>query len=262
MNWYKCLVSVGIIMSGLLAASQETENSVSEKDPLNSQKKTEEGIVSVAIDSSKITDMGVAVSPSSMRFRTKPGKREVMYLTITNDTYKSEKFKMSFSDVTMNSKGKIQQVPAGMTTDKYGLVRWISVSPNFVELAPGEKKKIEVIIDLPDTEDAETAAWCLLMVDRAIEREYIVPEDAGKESIAMGIIPTYGFGVYIYQNPPNVAISKVSIEDFSYTYDEDNGFINMRAKNVGDGISYCRAYMEVNNVKTGYSERIPLKSFN
>ena len=35
----------------------------------------------IAIDSSGITDMGVAVAPSLMNFRTTPGKSETRYLT-------------------------------------------------------------------------------------------------------------------------------------------------------------------------------------
>jgi hypothetical protein len=214
------------------------------------------------LDTGKIKDMGVAVSPSSMRFRVRPGKREVKHLTITNDTYNPVKFKLTFSDVTMNSEGKIQQVPLGQINNEYGLTRWITASPNFVELAPGEKKKIEIVVNLPDEEDAYKAAWCLLMVDKAIERQYIAPDGANKESVALGVIPTYGFGVYIYQNPPNVSVSKVEIEDFIFNYDDKNKYVQLKVRNVGTGISYCNSYIEINNLKTGKSERISLKSFN
>lgn len=214
------------------------------------------------IDSSGIKDMGVAVSPSSMRFRIKPGKTETKYVTITNDTYKREKFKLSFSDVGMDNFGKISQVPVGQNAKEYGLVKWISASPNFVELGPGEQKKIAIVLNIPDEEAAYKAGWCLLMVDQAREKNFIAPKADDNKAISMGVIPTYGFGVYIYQNPPNVAISKVEIVSFTFNYDAENRYVHLNARNIGDGIANCKSYIEVNNLNTGYKERLPLKQFN
>ncbi len=210
----------------------------------------------------KITDMGVAVAPSSMRFRAKPGKSETKYLTITNDTYYPKKFKLTFADFSMDNSGAIDQTPIGKIDNEYGLTRWITASPNYVEVKPGEKKKIAIEVSLPDEDAAYKAAWCILMVDQAKEKDYIIPPTAKEGNISMGVIPVFGFGVYIYQNPPNVKINKVEIISFTFNYDKNNRYIHLRAKNVGDGIGFCKSYIEINNINTGYSERMPLRTFN
>lgn len=219
---------------------------------------------SLTVDTSKvkITDMGVAVAPSSLRFRVKPGKSETKYVTITNDTYFPHKFKMTFSDFGMNNSGGIEQKPIGKIDNEYGLTKWITASPNYIELQPGEKKKIAIEVNLPDVDAAYKAAWCILMIDQATEKDYIVPPSAKEGNIAMGVIPVFGFGVYIYQNPPNVKINKVEIISFTFNYDKNNRYIHLRAKNVGDGIGFCKSYIEINNMNTGYAERLALKQFN
>lgn len=218
----------------------------------------------IKVDTSKvkITDMGVAVAPSSMRFRAKPGKSETKYLTITNDTYYPKKFKLTFADFSMDNSGAITQTPFGKIDNEYGLTKWVTASPNYVEVQPGEKKKVAIEVNLPDTDEAYKAAWCLLMVDQAKEKDYIIPPSAKEGNISMGVIPVFGFGVYIYQNPPNVKINKVEIVSFIFNYDHDNRFIQLKAKNVGDGIGFCKSYIEINNLNTGYSERMPLRVFN
>lgn len=210
----------------------------------------------------KITDMGVAVAPSSLRFRVRPGKSETRYVTITNDTYHPQKFKMSFSDFGMTNSGSIKQKPVGKTDNEYGLTKWITASPNYVEVQPGEKKKIAVEVNLPDEDAAYKAAWCLLMIDQAKEKDYIMPPDLKDGNIGMGVIPVFGFGVYIYQNPPNVKINKVEIISFTFNYDKQNRYVHLRAKNVGDGIGFCKSYVEINNLNTGYAERLALRQFN
>lgn len=277
----KRIISFLIVVFPLFALAQapddstkqmaDTVSSISNSAPSDTAKivspdDAEEKFIpdSITVDTSKvkITDMGVAVAPSSMRFRVKPGKSETKYVTITNDTYYPHKFKMSFSDFGMSNNGVIRQKPIGQTNNEYGLTKWITASPNYVEVLPGEKKKIAIEVNLPDEDAAYKAAWCLLMIDQAREKDYILPPAAKDGNVAMGVIPTFGFGVYIYQNPPNVKINKVEIISFTFNYDKNNRFIHLRAKNVGDGIGFCKSYIEFNNLNTGYSERMPLKQFN
>ena len=239
------------------ACSFQTLGQATNSDSLESDSSP----VSFEIDSSKITDMGVAVAPSTMRFRCAHGKTQKMYLTVTNDTYESTSFKLSFSDMSMNEVGEITQVPKAQTV-KFGLTKWISAAPNYIQLMPGEQKKVEIIVTLPNEPDANYPAWGLLMVDEAKERDIIIPESSGNESVSMGVIPTYGFGVYIYQNPPNVTISKIEIQEFNFNYDDENKYVYVKVKNTGDGIGNCKAYVDLTNFNTGVSERLRVKTFN
>ena len=73
----------------------------------------------------------------------------------------------------MERNGKVGQLPVGEIAE-YGLSRWITASPNFIELEPGEKKKIEITLDVPDEEKSYRAGWCIGMVDEVNERKEIV----------------------------------------------------------------------------------------
>lgn len=77
----------------------------------------------------------------------------------------------------------------------------------------------------------------------------------------MGVIPVMGFGVHVYQNPPNVRINKVEIVKLNFTYNEKNKFVSVTTKNVGDGIGFCKIYIDLNNLSTGFKDKVPLKQF-
>ncbi|MBL4752206.1 MAG: hypothetical protein JKY52_01215 [Flavobacteriales bacterium] len=209
------------------------------------------------IDSASITDLGVAVAPSIMRFRATPGESQTQYLTITNDTYKHQNFRITFSDFDLTDEGAAQQLPFGVEHE-YGLTKWITADQTFIKLKPGEAKKIAVSVNLPDEPEAYRAAWSMMMVDLEKEREYLVPPKSG-ENVAMGIVPTFGFGIFIYQNPPNTTINKVEISRFEFTYDDKNRYVSIGVENVGDGIGFCVVYVELSNLSNGKQERLPLK---
>jgi len=207
-----------------------------------------------------ITNTGVAVAPSTMFFRAKPGKSQTIYLTITNDQKKSEKFKISFEDYTMDNMGRTKEVPIGQVAD-YGLSKYILAAPSVVDLKPGEKKKIAITVSMPETDEAYRASWTMMLVDRLTERKFLVPDKSSEKEMQMGIIPTYGFGIHVYQNPPNVKINKVEITRFNFTFNDSSKFVALTVKNTGDGMGFCKSYVEINNLKTGKIEKDLLKQF-
>jgi len=212
-----------------------------------------------AQDNFKYENAGVAVSPAHLRFNVEPGGSKTSKVTINNDTERPGSFKLSFNDFNMNGYGKSEFLKPG--TGDHSLSKWINVSPSFVELKPGEKKEIVVTISVPaDDADANKAAWCVLLVEQAEERKTIDPGN-NSEQIAFGIIPTFAFGVFIYQNPPNVESNKVDIIDFDFFSSKTEKTLAIDVENVGDGITYCSIYVELTNLKTGASEKIAMKTF-
>jgi hypothetical protein len=207
---------------------------------------------------------GVAVSPSTLRFNAGPGTTKVQKLTITNDTKKTYKFKLTFSDFDMDNEGNVKTLPPNQY-GKYGLSRFVSATPSFVELKPGEKKKIDVTVKIPEDELLNKAMWCILMVDEAEEKKFITPPKAGDNQMSMGVIPIFGFGVYIYNNPPNVKVNKVEITNFVYNKSVSHGtefkHVIIKAKNTGDGIGFCSSYVELTNLGTGEQKRLLVKKF-
>jgi len=207
----------------------------------------------------KYKDMGVAVSPASMHLSLKPGTTTTKEITINNDTKATKKFSLNFFDFVADQNEKPVGAPKN---SKYAMSRYINIVPSYVELKPYEKTKIKLIINIPDT--ADYSAWTIIMVDQATDRPKLDPVQNDK-TISMGVIPSIGFAVYVYQNPPNVKINNVEITSFSIANDKKDptkkDFV-MNIKNTGDGIGYTVAYVDLVNITDGKKTRLPNVSFN
>ncbi len=207
---------------------------------------------------STLKDIGVAVSPSHINFNIKSGESKTYEVTITNETKVKRSFKMSLKDFDMDKSGHETFMAAG--SGEHSLSKWISVSPTFVELLPGVKQKIRVTLNVPDTEGANSAAWCVMMIEEAKERQKLESE-GGDQKIAFGILPSFAFGVFIYQNPPVVKNNKVEIKNFAVqSIDNKPKNIELTLVNTGDGIAACSAYIQLTNTNTGVSKRLLVKS--
>lgn len=210
------------------------------------------------IPDSAFEDMGVAVSPASMHLSIKPGSSVVKEIKINNVTKLSYNFNVGYCDFEMGRNGKPLSLKAG--EGKYGLSKWINVSPSYFTLKPGEEIKLKVVIEIPEQEDAYRAAWTIITIDQIVDRPAL---DAGNkpDRVSFGVIPSFGFGVYVYQNPPNVKINSVVIDKFNYQEKDGKRKIEMAVNNTGDGISYCSSYVELTNTKTGVQNKLQVKKF-
>ncbi len=211
-----------------------------------------------AIPDSAFEDMGVAVSPASMHLSIKPGSIVIKEIKVNNVTKKTYNFNVGYCDFEMGRNGKPLSLKAG--EGKYGLSKWINVSPSYFTLKPGEEIKLKVVIEIPEQEDAYRAAWTIITIDQIVDRPTL---DAGNkpDRVAFGVIPSFGFGVYIYQNPPNVKINSVVINKFNFQEKDGKRKIEMVVNNTGDGISYCSSYVELTNTKTGLQKKLQVKKF-
>ena len=198
---------------------------------------------------------GVAVSPSHLHLSMSQNQTKVYQITIRNDTSSPKSFGMNIYDFDMNGKGKSTFLPRG--TGKYSLSKWVTLSPTFVELEPNEVRKVDVTVSIPGGASGAKAAWSILMVEQQAARERLDPQNKTDNTVALGIIPTFTFGVFLYQNPPNVALTNVEFTDFFF----ENKNISIVAENKGDGISYCTSYVEKKKIKTGTQERLTVKKF-
>jgi hypothetical protein len=215
-------------------------------------------IKSIETDKSKVT--GVAVSPAHFHLSIKPGEEKTITITVTNNTAKQNSFKISMVDFDMNSAGKSMFLPPS-TDREYSLSRWSTVAPTFIELAVGEKKQISVNIVVPITEEGQKAAWTIVMVEQQVPRDLLDPTDKDGGTVAFGVVPTYAFGVFVYQNPPNVDNNNVDITNFKFNKVDSLYNIKINAKNIGDGIAYCMAYVDITNISTGFQKRLLVKRF-
>lgn len=208
----------------------------------------------VASPDSSDDGMGVAVSPASMHLSIKPGKSETKEVSVFNDTKKTKSFNIGFSDFVMGTNGKPSNSPK---TSKYAFSNWITVTPSFFELKSGERRKIKLLISIPDT--AFYSAWTILTIDQTYDRPKLDIQ-ASDKTIGFGVFNTMGFGVFLYQNPPNVKVNDVEIQKFFLEITDSTKKLIMDVKNVGDGIGYSAAYIDLTNLATGKITKInPVK---
>jgi P pilus assembly chaperone PapD len=199
---------------------------------------------------------GVSVSPSTMRFSLKPGTSQSKKLNVFNDTDFERTFEVKTNDYGLND---INRDAADAKTDadfKFGLSKWTYITPSVFTLKPGEKMSVNVLIDIPAGDENNHAAWNMIIVEEVKDR---APLDVGNNqtAIALGIIPTIGFGIFAYQNPPDLQVTEISLQSYRITTDKKS--LTISAKNTGLGIGFCTYYFEVMNMATGQVTKIPPK---
>lgn len=208
---------------------------------------------------SALKDIGVAVSPSHINYRVKQGESKTIEVKVTNETRTKRSFKVTLKDFDMDKSGASTFMVAG--TGEHSVAKWLSISPTFMELQPGAIQVIRVTLTVPDSDGTNRAAWCAMMVEEAKERQKL-EIDPSDQKIAFGITPSSAFGIWIYQNPPNVAIKNVDIVNFGLQkVDNKPKNVELSLVNKGDGISSCTAYVELTNTNTGKTQRLLVKTF-
>jgi hypothetical protein len=209
-------------------------------------------------DSVMQSPTGISVSPSSIRLSIKPGTSETKTIRVSNSTNQVFKFKVSFNDFIMNDQGKPMQIKNGES--KFGLSKWIVASPTFFELAPSSAQTISVTVDVPAGDTNSHAAWTIIMIDQITERQALT-EPEGGNTIAMGIVPSFGFGVYLFQNPPDVKGNQVAITSFAFLKNDTVNQLNVGVRNIGDGIGFCKLQVELTSTSDGKNTSLPIRKF-
>ena len=202
---------------------------------------------------------GVSVSPAHFHFNQNPGEVKTYNITINNSTSVDKQFKVNMYDFNMNGKGKSSFLPVG--TGKYSLSKWLSVSPSFVELKPFEKKLVKVTVSIPNTAEGNKAAWSILMIEQEAPRKSLVNSQNSGNTVALGVVPTFAFGVFAYQNPPTVTDNQIEFIDFQLKDGKEAKRLYLEVENVGSGIAYCTSYIDLTNLETGVQQRLKVKKF-
>jgi hypothetical protein len=210
-------------------------------------------------ENEKYKTSGVSVSPSHLHLTMKPGDVKTHSITVSNNTDKPEQFQVKILDFDMSEEGKTIMLPAG--EGKYSLSKWTNISPTFIQLGVGEKKDINLTISIPSDSSGYIAAWSLIKIELENPREKLPTSNSSDKTIGFGIIPTYAFGVFVYQNPPNVISNDVQIINFSKHSENTVNKLVIEAKNTGSGIAYSTAYVDLTNLTSGKQQRLKIKKF-
>lgn len=159
----------------------------------------------------------------------------------------------------MNGKGKSSFLPAGK--GKYSLSKWLNVSPTFVQMKANEVKKVKVTVSIPNDDSGRKAAWSILMVEQQAPRNNLLNTNRDGNTIALGIVPTFAFGIFAYQNPPNVLTNKIEFRDFQLKDSKKGKASYIEVQNQGDGIAYRTSYIDLTNLDTDIQQRLKVRNF-
>ena len=144
---------------------------------------------------------------------------------------------------------------------KYSLSKWLNISPTFIEIKPGEKKEVRFTVSVPSDSSGKKSAWNIIMIEQEEPRKTLEPAKKGSGTVALGVIPTFAFGVFVYQNPPNVISNNVEITNFTFIQKDSINIIQIEASNKGDGIAFCTSYVDLTNLDNGKQQRLSVKRF-
>ena len=197
---------------------------------------------------------GVSVSPASMQFTVKPGTSQSKKLKVFNDTGFERNFQVTSQDYNAEDINRAAVDSKTPEDYKYGLSKWLYITPTVFALKPGEKIEINVLVDVPAGVEFEHSAWSMIVIEEVKTREEINTSNQNS-AVGLGIIPTMGFGIFVYQNPPGLKISPVALTGFSL--DRNAKKFKLKAENEGQGISFCTYYVELLNMGTGQAIKLP-----
>jgi len=203
--------------------------------------------------------LGVSVSPSHFHFTQEQGQIKTYDITVKNTTSTAKSFNVNIYDFDMNGKGKSSFLPPG--DGKYSLSKWMNISPTFIELEPFKTKKVKVTISVPSDDNGRKAAWSILMIEQEAPRNNLVNTKKDGNTVAFGIVPTFAFGIFAYQNPPNVLTNNIEFKEFKFLENETVNKLLIEVQNQGDGIAYCTSYIDLTNLDTGEQQRLRVKNF-
>ena len=203
--------------------------------------------------------LGVSVSPSHFHFTQEQGQIKTYDITVKNTTSTAKSFNVNIYDFDMNGKGKSSFLPPG--EGKYSLSKWMNISPTFIELEPFKTKKVKVTVSVPSDDNGRKAAWSILMIEQEAPRNNLVNTKKDGNTVAFGIVPTFAFGIFAYQNPPNVLTNNIEFIEFQFLENDAVNKLLLEVQNKGDGIAYCTSYIDLTNLDTGEQQRLRVKNF-
>lgn len=218
-------------------------------------------ISSLASLSLGVLAQSASVSPSRLYYNVAPGEYKSQTVKVTNSSQKTASFTVTFGDFeSKGNQGKTTPLKPGES--EHSCAAWLSASPSFFELQPGETKEIQVLLQLPNTPDASKVKWATMMVKLASERTSPLDKDAN--NIGMGIVQSFQFVIHIFQTPPNVTNKQAEIKSFKdITTPADTACIlSLQVNNTGEAILDCASYVELTQLKTGVTQRLPVKAFS
>ena len=112
---------------------------------------------------SEAYSQGASVSPSRLYFNVPLGEYRTQNVKVTNSGTKEQSFAVTFGDFEAQGiKGKSELLKAGESPNSCS--KWLSASPGFFTLKPGEGIDVQVIMQVPNSPEASRVKWATMIV--------------------------------------------------------------------------------------------------
>lgn len=219
-----------------------------------------------------VLSQSASVSPSRLYYDVLPGEYKSQKLLVTNNSTTTETFQISFAD--FGSPGKEGKTRIDSSGSKHGCAKWLTASPSFFELAPGESKNVEILMQVPNIPEANSVRWAVASVKLARENKGV--EKDAETKTAMQILQTFQFVIHIFQTPPTVTYKSAKINSFEKEIVEldktdstqtdsaqsnTKAVLKMEVENTGDAIINCAPYIDLINLNDGSERRVMQRGF-
>jgi len=207
------------------------------------------------MSASQMNAQSIAIAPSRLYYKVGLGDYKNQTVTITNNSGVKQSFTISFTDFEApGTAGKSKFMGIGESENSCS--KWLSATPSYFEIEPGQSQQLQVLMQVPNTPDANKVKWSAMRIKLA--KEKTTPQQADANSVGMGITETLQFVVHIFQSPPSVTFKNAEITSFKeISAKTDTGrVLSLFVKNTGQAILDCASYIEITNLQTGLEERL------
>lgn len=200
---------------------------------------------------------GASVAPTRVFFDNDLGETKTKMVTVLNKTNEPQSYQVSFVDFEVtNRQGKPTLMKAN--DNPHSISPWISATPSYFTVSPGESMQVRVTLDIPNTPEAHKVKWGAMSIKLA--KEQLSPLDEQKQ-LGMAIVNTFQIIVYMFQSPPSITEKSAEIYDFKKIENGEKKVLVLSTENTSPSILDCRTYLEYTNVQTGWNYATPKKRF-
>lgn len=211
-----------------------------------------------AIITVPIFSQGASVAPTRVFFGNDLGQSSTKAVTVLNKTKEPQSYQVTFVDFEVDNRlGKPTLLKAN--ENPHSISPWISASPSYFTVKPGESMEIKVTLDIPNVPEAHKVKWGAMSIKLA--KEQVGPLDEQQKQLGMAIVNTFQIIVYMFQSPPSITEKSADIYDFKSEGAGSARKLMLATENTSPSILDCRTYLEYTNIETGWSHTTPKKRF-
>src|SRR4051812_34867141 len=118
---------------------------------INLQKLFMTAVISAAAFA-QVNAQSIAIAPSRLYYKVALGEYKNQTISITNNSGSKQSFTISFTDFEApGTAGKSKFMNIGESENSCS--KWLSATPSFFEMEPGQTQQVQVLMQIPNTPD-------------------------------------------------------------------------------------------------------------